>query len=215
MRTTIVASAGGALLAAAVLAVTVATPPAESQAAARPVQLSPGVLAGTSAADVSPSTTGTQSGSVSSSTGVTAIPASSTATRPAPPPLTDGQKALIDDYLGAHPGRAQKLADTAARWKAFADANPALAAELEKVAALPPAERKAELSGWFADHPQEKAAFQDWVKQTHDERADRRHDRRDRRHDRRDRRHERRDNRGSTTPAPTTSGSAQTTATQA
>jgi hypothetical protein len=129
--------------------------------------------------------------------------------------LTDEQKALIDEYLAAHPGRAQHLADTAAHWKAFADANPELAAELQKVAALPPAERKAELNSWFADHPEEKAAFKDWAKKTHDDRVDRRHERRDRRQDRRDRRQDRRDNRGSTTPAPTTSGSARTTATQA
>jgi hemophore-related protein len=216
MRTIVVASAGGTLL-AAILAVTVATPPSQSQAAVQPVRLSSGVVTGTAAGDATRPTraSGSAASSVDPSSGA-AVPASSATSRPPAPPLTDQQKALIDEYLAAHPGRAQVLAATAARWKAFADANPELAAELQKVAALPPDQRKDELSGWFAAHPEQKAAFQDWVKQTRADRVERRHDRRDRRQDRRERRQDRRENRrdGATTPAPSTSGSAQTTSAQ-
>jgi hemophore-related protein len=137
------------------------------------------------------------------------ISVSAATPRSAPAPLTDQQKALIDSYLAAHPGRAQALAAMAARWKAFADAHPELAAELAKVAALPPVQRKQELSTWFAAHPDQKAVFEQWVKQTRQARAERRDDRRDRRRERRDNR----GNGGASTPTPTpsTSSSALTT----
>jgi hypothetical protein len=190
--TTIATTAGGGLLAAAVLAVTFTAPPGAS-ATAQPLQLRSGVLAGASA----------------SPDAVNAASSTPTA-RPAPAPLTDEQKALVDAYLAAHPGRAQALAATAARWKTFADANPALAAELAKVAAMAPDDRKSALQSWFADHPEQKAAFRDWAEQTRQDRVERREARRDRRQNRREHRQDRRQDRrdgASTTPAPTTSGS--------
>lgn len=191
--TTIAATAGGGLLAAAVLALTLTTPPDRSPS---PVQT-------------------LQSASSTTPYGYRdAVPATSpgaAAPRPAPTPLTGDQTALIDDYLAAHPGRADALAAEAARWKAFADANPELATELTKIAAMAPADRPGELKSWFDAHPDGKAAFEQWVKQTRDERAQRRADRRDRRQERRDRRQQRRDDRPggtSTTPTPSATGSA-------
>jgi hypothetical protein len=208
MRTTTIVTMGGsALLATAVLAVTFATPPDGASATDHVLQ---------SSASTGPSSTPARAGSPT--VVLTSVAAGSTSTKPAPLPLTAEQQALIDSYLAVHPGRAQRLAATAARWKAFADANPALAAELEKVAAMAPAERRQELTAWFAAHPDQKAAFTEWVKTTHDERAERRQERRDRRQDRRDRRRERRESRnggtGTPAPAPSTSSSALTTSSQ-
>jgi hypothetical protein len=189
--TTIITSAGGALLAAAVLAVTL-TAPGPSNG------LSNGPSNDASAQPML---------RTASSQLVAATPAP----RPAPAPLTDAQKPLVEQYLAAHPGRAQRLAATAARWKAFADARRELAAELAKVAAMAPADRRAELRAWFADHPGQKAAFQAWVKQTRQDRVERRSERRELRQDRRERRQERRENRNgaaTSVPSTTTSGAA-------
>jgi hypothetical protein len=189
--TTIAATAGGGLLTAAVLALTLTTPPDPSTSSAQTLQ-------------AASSTTPYAYPNAVTAPSATATP------RPAPTPLSDDQQALVDDYLAAHPGRADALAATAARWKAFADANPELAAELAKVAAMAAADRKGELTAWFADHPDQKATFEQWGKQTHDERLQRREDRRDRRQDRRDRRRERRDDRqggSSTTSNPSATGS--------
>jgi hypothetical protein len=189
--TTIITSAGGALLAAAVLAVTL-TAPGPSNG------LSNGPSNDASAQPMM-------------RTASSQLVAASTAPRPAPAPLTEAQMALVEQYLGAHPGRALRLAATAARWKAFADANPELAAELAKVAAMAPADRRAELRAWFADHPGQKAAFQAWVKQTRQDRVERRSERRELRQDRRERRQERRENRNgaaTSVPSTTTSGAA-------
>lgn len=222
MRTTTIVTMGGsALLATAVLAVTFATPPDADhvlQSAAGTVSAESSVPA--SGPNVNDSATNPAAPDAASITsgGAVVLSASTTppaSNAPAPAPLTADQQALIDQYLAAHPGRAQRLAATAARWKTFADANPELAAELAKVAALPPAQRKGELKVWFAGHPQQKEAFQTWMKQTRQDRVERRHARRDHRQDRRERRQERRENRrdgGTATPAPTptTSGSALT-----
>lgn len=214
ISTSLAAALGGGLLTATVLAVTITAPPDESTAPVRTLQSSSGAalpdVESTSAPDA-----GSAAGAPSDPSVVLASSSDATGpstTQPAPAPLTDDQKALIDEYLAAHPGRAQHLADVAARWKAFADANPELAEELAKVAAMPPADRKAELQSWFADHPEQKEKLGEWLKQTRDERVQRRQDRRERRDDRRDRRHERWQNRHDAeptpAPSPTASGSA-------
>lgn len=106
-----------------------------------------------------------------------------------PPPLSTAQHQVVDEWLAAHPAAAQALAARAQRWKNFRLANPELAAELDKVAALPPAQRRAELASWLKENPDQKAALKQWQAQL---RADRQ-DRRDRREDRRDRREDRRE----------------------
>jgi hypothetical protein len=215
ISTSLAAALGGGLLTATVLAVTITAPPDESTTPVRVLQSS----SGAALPDVESTSAPDASSAAGAPTDPSVVPASSSATspsttQPAPAPLTDDQKALIDEYLAAHPGRAQHLADVAARWKAFADANPELAEELAKVAAMPPADRKAELQSWFADHPEQKEKLGEWLKQTRDERVQRRQDRRERRDDRRDRRHERWQNRHDAeptpAPSPTTSGSAFT-----
>lgn len=119
-----------------------------------------------------------------------------------PPPLTTAQHQVVDEWLAAHPAAAQALAARAQRWKNFRLAHPELAAELDKVAALPPAQRRAELAAWLKAHPDQKAALKQWQAQLRADRLDRREDRRDRREDRRDRREDRREARPGLALAP-------------
>jgi len=113
------------------------------------------------------------------------------------PPLTTAQHQVIDEWLAAHPAAARTLAARAQRWKAFRVAHPELAAELDKVRALPPGQRRAELVSWLKAHPDQKAALKKWHDQLRADRQDRRGDRRDRREERRDARP------GGTAAAPT------------
>jgi hypothetical protein len=113
--------------------------------------------------------------------GANPSPSASSAASPAPTALTADEQATLNDFLATHPEMARNLADRLDRWKAFADANPELVAELKKVAGLPKDQRKAELAKWLSDHPDQKAALEKFRDEGRDIRKDARQDRRDRR----------------------------------
>lgn len=121
-----------------------------------------------------------------------------------PTPLSEAQHKDVDEYLAAHPRVAQGLAEQAERWKAFTTANPELAAELQKLRALPADQRRAALEAYLKANPDQRAALKQW----RDQSRQLRHDRRDQRHDRRDMARP-----GPTTPVPSLSGSPSGSAT--
>ena len=59
-------------------------------------------------------------------------------------------------------------------WQTFADAHPAVVAELKKVAALPADQRKAELKTWAKAHPADAKAWHEFRQQIRDDRKERR-----------------------------------------
>jgi len=106
---------------------------------------------------------------------------SSAAPSNASTPLTATEKDAIDGFLDDHLGLAHALAGRAEAWAAFLKANPAIAAEVAKVKALPVAARRAEVRKWLSDHPDARTAIRDWRSGLRDQRQARRKDRRDRR----------------------------------
>lgn len=96
-------------------------------------------------------------------------------------PLTATEKGAIDGFLDNHLGLAHALASRAEAWAAFMKAHPEIAAEVAKVKALPPDERRAEVKKWLSDHPDARTAIRDWRSGLRDQRQARRTDRRDQR----------------------------------
>jgi hemophore-related protein len=93
-------------------------------------------------------------------------------------PLTTRQKAAIDSFLADHPLLAHALADRAAAWAGFLTAHPDIATEIAKVMALPVDQRRAEIRGWFAQHPEARKAIVAWRSDLRAQRQSRRQDRR-------------------------------------
>jgi hemophore-related protein len=74
--------------------------------------------------------------------------------------LSSSQLQSIEDFLADHPNLAQALAGRAADWQKFLAANPAIKAELAKVATLPATQRRAALKTWLQANPSAKAALE-------------------------------------------------------
>ncbi len=106
--------------------------------------------------------------------------------------LTATQEQALDQFLAAHPKVATALGERLDDWKAFADANPAVVAELKKVAALPQDQRRAELAAWAKAQPAQAKALREFRQHVRAERKQRREARQDRRAERK----------GTATPAP-------------
>jgi hemophore-related protein len=96
-------------------------------------------------------------------------------------PLTSAQQEVILDFLADHPELAQGLAARAQGWAKFVAANPAVKAELAKVAALPADQRRAELKKWLAANPAAKKALQTYREGIREQRLTKERDRLDRR----------------------------------
>jgi hemophore-related protein len=96
-------------------------------------------------------------------------------------PLTSAQQNAILDFLADHPQVAQGLASRAQGWATFVAANPAVKAELDKVAALPADQRRAELKKWLAANPAAKKALQTYREGIKEQHLTRQRDRLDRR----------------------------------
>jgi hemophore-related protein len=111
--------------------------------------------------------------------GSSGSPASSSKSTAAP--LTSAQQDAILDFLADHPQLAQGLASRAQGWAKFVAANPAVKAELDKVAALPADQRRAELQKWLAANPAAKKALQTYRQGIREQRLTKQRDRLDRR----------------------------------
>jgi hemophore-related protein len=97
-------------------------------------------------------------------TGV-AVPALASSGSPAtttttPSALSSSQLQSIEEFLADHPNLAQALAGRAADWEKLLAANPAIKAELAKVATLPAPQRRAALKTWLQANPSAKAALE-------------------------------------------------------
>lgn len=123
-----------------------------------------------------------------------AVPAMATSGQPAgtrqvssassTPGLTTTQEQTLDQFLATHPKMAAALGKRLDTWKAFADANPAVIAELKKVADLSPDQRRSELAAWAKANPDEAKAWQEFrqkVRQTRDAARDARREAREKR----------------------------------
>lgn len=100
------------------------------------------------------------------------------------PGLTTSQQQALEQFLGTHPKVATALGKRLDAWKAFADANPAVVAELKKVAGLSPEQRRSELAAWAKANPAEAKAWQAFrqqVRQTRDTARDARREAREKR----------------------------------
>jgi hemophore-related protein len=120
--------------------------------------------------------------------GALALPAMAASSTPSPTKtsssapvtgLTDAQQRELDDFLASHPKAAQALVTRLEGWQKFADAHPAVVAELKKVAGMTPDQRKAELKAWVKAHPADAKAWHEFRQQIRDDRHQRRQDRRD------------------------------------
>jgi hemophore-related protein len=90
------------------------------------------------------------------SSGSSASPAATSTTSS----LSSSQLQSIEDFLADHPNLAQALAGRAASWQKFLAANPAVKAELDKVATLSTTQRRAALKTWLQANPDAKAALE-------------------------------------------------------
>jgi hemophore-related protein len=93
-------------------------------------------------------------------------------------PLTDAQRALVDEFLADHPRLAQGLAHRAKVWHDFLAGHPDFAAEVDRVLALPVGQRRAELVSWLRDHPAVRHDLRQMRRELRQDRRDRRQDRR-------------------------------------
>jgi hemophore-related protein len=107
--------------------------------------------------------------------------ATSGSATPTSAPLTQAQKDDILDFLADHPRLGQALAARAQGWERFLAAHPDIKAELAKVLALPPDQRRAELQKWLAANPQAKQALKDYRQGLREQRLTKQRDRLDRR----------------------------------
>lgn len=119
----------------------------------------------------SPATSSVAS-SVASSV-VSSVRRADTTPAAAPTGLTPEQQQALDDFLAAHPRAAGALVTRIERWKSFAQAHPALVAEVKTVAALPAEQRHAELRTWLKDHPDEAKAWRELRRQMRQDRRNR------------------------------------------
>lgn len=94
-------------------------------------------------------------------------------------PLSADELARIESFYAHHPVLGHRLLARIEAWTDFLADHPALAAELERLRALPAEQRRAEVVAWLAAHPVVRADLREL-------RADRRDLRRDLRELRRD-----------------------------
>ncbi|GAA4348338.1 hemophore-related protein [Angustibacter luteus] len=115
--------------------------------------------------------------------GAVAVPAMASGSSPTPTPtsssapfkgLTDAQQKELCGFLAVHPKAGTALANRLDTWQRFADAHPAVVAELTKVAGMTPDQRKAELKAWAKAHPADAKAWHEFRQQVRDARKERR-----------------------------------------